>query len=146
MRQAIIDFNVRGAGKRPFAKMGCGINTGPLVSGQIGSEERFEFTVIGDTVNLASRIEALNKPFGTDVLISQDAYDEVRDIFKVEAMPAIKVKGKAAPLVIYAVVGRFDDPNCPADMNVVRKMLGIEFDASKEVDPDAKEEKFEVVG
>ncbi|MCB1310043.1 MAG: HAMP domain-containing protein, partial [Leptospiraceae bacterium] len=93
MRQAIIEFNKRGAGNRPFAKMGCGINTGQVVSGQIGSEERFEFTVIGDAVNLASRIEALNKPFGTDILVSQDSYDKVKDLFKVEPMPAIKVKG-----------------------------------------------------
>lgn len=146
MRTAIIEFNKRGEGKRPFAKQGCGINTGPVVSGQIGSEARFEFTVIGDTVNLASRIEALNKPFGTDILISQDSYDLVKGIYKVEPMPAIKVKGKTEPQVIYAVIGRNDDPNCPKDLKEVRDMLGIEFDDSKEIDADAKEEKFEVVG
>ncbi len=146
MRTAILEFNKRSAGQRPFAKQGCGINTGNVVSGQIGSEERFEFTVIGDTVNLASRIEALNKPFGTDILISQDSYDHVKGIFKVEPMPAIKVKGKAEPQTIYAVVGRNDDPNCPKDLDAVREMLGIDFDKSKMVDPDAKEEKFQVVG
>ena len=61
-------------------------------------------------------------------------------------MPAIKVKGKKEPQTIYAVVGRFDDPDCPENMKAVRAMLGIEFDDSKAVDPDAKEEKFEVVG
>ena len=101
--------------------------------------------MIGDAVNLASRIEALNKPFGTDVLISQDSYDKVKDIFKVEAMPSIKVKGKTEPQVIYAVIGRFDDPDCPENMDQVREMLGIEFDRTKTVDPDAKEEKFQVI-
>lgn len=146
MRKAIIAFNENGAGKRPFAKMGCGINTGSVVSGQIGSEERFEFTVIGDTVNLASRIEALNKPFGTDVLISKDSYDLVKDIFKVVAQPSIKVKGKSEPQAIFAVLGRKDDPDCPKDLRQVRDMLGIVFDESQVIDPDAKEEKFEVVG
>ena len=61
-------------------------------------------------------------------------------------MPAIKVKGKSEPQVIYAVVGRKDDKNRPRDMDHVRELLGIDFDKSKQVDPDAKEEKFEVVG
>ncbi|MBX7057762.1 MAG: HAMP domain-containing protein [Leptospirales bacterium] len=146
MRRALIEFNKRGEGKRPFAKMGCGINTGPVVAGQLGSSEKMSYTVIGDAVNLASRIEALNKPFGTDILISQDSFERVSGIFRVEEQPAIKVKGKTEPQIIYAVIGRADDPQCPADMDAVRAMLGIQFDKGKAVDPDAKEEKFEVLG
>ena len=148
MRTALIEFNSKGFG--PEARMGSGINTGPVIAGQIGSEERLEFTVIGDAVNLASRIEALNKPFRTDILISQDTYDEVRDIFRVESMPAIKVKGKAAPQTVYAVLGRFDDPNAPTTIGQLRQLLGIPDDPSADakqpaVVEDGGEVKYEVL-
>ena len=147
MRTALLAFNERHKGKFPVAKMGSGINTGPVISGQIGSEQRLEYTVIGDAVNLASRIEALNKPFGTDLLISQDSYDEVKGIFKLALMPPIKVKGKSEPQKVYAVIGRKDDPKCLASLAEVRLLIGI--DIKKEVTAaaaEAKEKKFEIIG
>jgi adenylate cyclase len=127
MRKALVELNVRNRERgKPIARFGCGINSGPVISGQIGSEQKLEFTVIGDTVNLASRIEALNKPFGTDILISSDSYEEVKDVFKVVEMPAIKVKGKEKPQTIFCVLGRFDDPDCPSSLEEVRKMADIE--------------------
>ena len=146
MRKALLAFNKTHKGKFPVAKMGSGINTGPVISGQIGSEERLEYTVIGDAVNLASRIEALNKPFGTDLLISEDSYQEVKGIFRLALMPSIKVKGKSEPQKIYAVIGRKDDPQCPAGLAELRKMLGIEIKQEATADDaEAKEEKFELV-
>lgn len=155
MRNALIEFNKRTttkSGKRkPIAMFGCGINTGPVISGQIGSETRLDYTVIGDTVNLASRVESLNKPFGTDVLITTDAYDRVRDVFNVVEMPAIKVKGKSEPQIIYAVLGRKDDPRAPKTLEEMRAIVGIKFDDSKAAKmADAAsgegEVKYEVVG
>ncbi|MBE7438927.1 MAG: HAMP domain-containing protein [Spirochaetales bacterium] len=143
MRKALIDLNARHAGKGPFLQMGSGINSGPVISGQIGSEDRLEYTVIGDAVNLASRVETLNKPFGTDILISQDAYEQVPGIFKVEQMPAIKVKGKAEPQIIYAVIGRLDDPDCMADLATVRKAMGIQAKEAKA--PQEEEVKYEIL-
>ncbi|MFC1671197.1 adenylate/guanylate cyclase domain-containing protein [Spirochaetota bacterium] len=127
MRNELIDFNKdRGSERKPIIKIGCGINTGAVLAGQIGSDDRMEYTVIGDTVNLASRIEALNKPFGTDILISQDSYDLVEDIYLVEKMDKIKVKGKNEPQQIYAVLGRKDDPDSPKTLDELRTLMKIE--------------------
>jgi adenylate cyclase len=144
MRKALLKFNEgRGGDKKPIIKIGCGLNYGLVVAGQIGSSDKMEYTVIGDAVNLASRVETLNKPFGTDILISEDLYMIVKDIFKVEKMKAIKVKGKSEPQTIFAVLGRLDDPDCPKDMEAVRKLVGIKYEAPKpsEGNSDEDEEK-----
>ena len=95
MRESLLEFNRdRGGPDKPLIHNGSGLNTGPCIAGQIGSMSRMEYTVIGDAVNLASRIEALNKPFGTDVLISEYTYELVKDDVVAEPMPSITVKGK----------------------------------------------------
>ncbi len=148
MRGALIDFNKnRGGDRKPVIKIGCGINTGPALAGQIGSQDKMEYTVIGDAVNLASRIEALNKPFGTDILISHDSYKLVEDIYYVEKMQEIKVKGKLEPQQIYAVLGRKDDPDALKTIGELRQLLGIEDVDLKNFDPNAEEEvKYEIIG
>ncbi len=90
-------------------KIGMGVNHGPLISGNIGSEERMEFTVIGDTVNTASRIESLTKSMGTDLLISQSLVQLTEGRFMVEKAHSAKVKGKADALVIYKVHGYYNE-------------------------------------
>jgi len=144
MRASLIEFNAdRGGPGKPFIKIGCGLNTGPCLAGQIGSLQRMEYTVIGDTVNLASRIEALNKPFGTDVLISQNTFELVGDRYLTEAMPPIKVKGKADPLQIYAVVNERGAPG-PQTLAELRDLLGIAPPESQ-VNPDEEEKKYEIL-
>lgn len=109
MRQALDELNTEfKAEGLPTLKMGMGLNYGPLVSGNIGSEERMEFTVIGDTVNTASRIESITKTFGTDCLISQAVLDQVPGLFLVEKAHEAKVKGKADALIVYKVNGTID--------------------------------------
>jgi adenylate cyclase len=144
MRDSLIRFNRnRGSEKKPIIKIGSGMNFGPVIAGQIGSENRLEYTVIGDAVNLASRIEALNKPFGTDILISADMYEQVKDIFLVEKMKQITVKGKEEPQTIYAVITRNDDmdPNSPKSLKELRELLGIKFDEKKFVTSGEEEEQ-----
>lgn len=95
MRKSLIQFNKgRGSDKKPKIFIGIGINTGEVIAGQIGSEDRLEYTVIGDTVNLASRVESLTKVFGADILITGNSYEKVKGIFNVEKLKPIQVKGK----------------------------------------------------
>ena len=128
MRIALINFNSDPENPhRPKFRFGCGINTGEVVAGQIGSQKKLEYTVIGDAVNLASRIEYLNKEFGTDILISEDSYNQVKGKYRVVAMPSVEIRGKSKPQQIYAVLGKEHDPNCPRDLKELRQIVGIRF-------------------
>jgi adenylate cyclase len=146
MRKALLEFNKgRGSAKKPVIKIGCGLNTGPVLAGQIGSEDRLDYTVIGDAVNLASRIEALNKPFGTDILISQDTYNIVNDEFDCEPMQKIKVKGKSEPQQIYAVIRKKSDKTGPKNLAELRKLLGIDMTGKPKKSADDEEVKYEIL-
>jgi len=102
MTEALHEFNEQQTvlGKPPF-KIGIGINYGPLTVGNIGSERKMDYTVIGDTVNLASRLEGLTKPYHAEIIISEFMWEQVRDTYPCRLLDAVQVKGKTKGVRIY---------------------------------------------
>ena len=94
----------RSEGKVPF-EIGIGINSGEAVVGFMGTERKMEYSALGDTVNLASRLETLTKEYHASIIISQSVYDKVKDIVEVKALGEATVKGRSIKTTIYDVLG-----------------------------------------
>jgi len=147
MRKALYEMNKNRRSDdpgNPPIRIGCGINTGIITAGQIGSDVRMEYTVIGDPVNLASRTEALNKPLGTDILITEDTWHMVKRYLITEEMPAVTVKGKEKPVRIFAVVNFAGINRGPQTLADVRRILGIETPDISKVNVNANEKKYKI--
>ncbi|MDH4128295.1 MAG: GAF domain-containing protein [Spirochaetota bacterium] len=104
MINALIIFNEKRKARGLFTiDIGIGISMGDVLAGNIGSEKRMEYTVIGDPVNLASRLESLTKQFPHKILISEYVYEIVKNDFDIEYLDVVNVKGKNIPVKIYGI-------------------------------------------
>jgi adenylate cyclase len=99
--------------RKEFMQMGLppvhariGINTGEMIIGNMGSSQRFDFTVIGDSVNLASRLEGAGKEYGTRIIISEDTHRQASGYVEVRELDLLRVKGKEMPVRIYELLAR----------------------------------------
>ena len=108
MRSELVRFNRRKGLKKEGIRIGMGICTGEVISGNIGCEKRMDFTVIGDGVNIASRLEELNKEYGTDILINDSTNEEIGDKFTTQLIDKVILKGRTQPVKVFHVLGEAD--------------------------------------
>ena len=106
MRHRLADFNARRLSVNKEAiRIGIGINSDSVISGNIGSSKRMEFTAIGDGVNLGSRLESASKQYGCDIIISEYTFQPCKELIWHRELDWIRVKGKNEPVRIYELVG-----------------------------------------
>jgi adenylate cyclase len=91
---------------RPMLDIGIGVNSGPMIAGNIGSEQIMSYTVIGDSVNLGSRLESLNKNYHTRIIISEATKEQLTGQYELKPLGDVVVKGKTKPVAIFQVVER----------------------------------------
>lgn len=104
MQRALSEFNrTRQAEQQPPIKIGIGINTGVVITGAIGSSRALQYTAIGDAMNVASRLVNIAKP--EEIIVSQETFRVVADRVEGQALPPVRVKGKADELNIYRILG-----------------------------------------
>jgi adenylate cyclase len=110
MRIALTELKEQWAqeGRSITFEMGIGINSGEVFVGLLGSEQRINYTVIGDNANLAARLQDLTKTYAWPILVSESTYEQVRDEFDAELADAVTVKGKTKPVNVYKIIGRKD--------------------------------------
>ena len=114
--RAALDIQ-RAVGSRTFGDQGValatriGISTGPVIGGEIGAGKRMNFTLLGDTVNLAARLEELNKHHGTRILVSQSTRDACGELFSFQSLGSVAVRGRSEPVAIFSLDPNLQEPS-----------------------------------
>lgn len=149
MQDALGPLNARWRARGlPAVQIGIGLNSGPMSVGNMGSESRFDYTVLGDAVNLAARLEALTKEYGVDILVGEDTAAGAKG-FVFREMDHVRLKGKDRPARIFELCGRPGGAGVPTpdDLATWDRALaayrrrafadaGVQFLAIAAADPD----------
>jgi adenylate cyclase len=144
MERTLIELQNRWSAQgRPRIDIGVGINTGTMYVGNMGSNKRFNFTIMGSNVNLASRLERTNRIFGTRLMMGENTYEAVRKEMLARELDLLRVKGKVKPVKIFELVGTVDDADLHRD-RIDRFARGLE--AYRERNWAAALEVFEAMG
>ncbi|TSC55448.1 MAG: adenylate cyclase [Parcubacteria group bacterium Gr01-1014_18] len=107
MSAALVDFNRKWTAQGyPPVDIGIGLNTGAAIVGNVGSSNRFDYTLIGDSVNLASRVEGLNKEYGTQILVTESTYTKIKAQFLCRYVDLVAVKGKTKGVSLYEILNK----------------------------------------
>ena len=108
--------------------IGVGVNCGECVVGNIGFQDKLDYTVIGDTVNLASRLEGVTKYYQQPIIVSENIYSEAKDLFIFRKADSVRVKGKDQPVGLYSVYDSWQgesDPDTPASLIIDKESLDL---------------------
>lgn len=134
MQKALI--RIRGRWERegkPYINVRIGLSTGDMVVGNMGGRGKFDYTVMGDSVNLGSRLEGANKEYGTNIMISQKTYEHVKNDVIARELDLLVVKGKTEPIAVYELVGLASDSIPPSYENFLKYYnLGLQHYRRKE--------------
>jgi adenylate cyclase len=120
MMRSLWEWNAaRDARGEPTLDMGIGLNTDLVVAGNIGSPKRMDYTIIGDGVNLASRLEGACKHYGTRILVSELVNSKLRGVYRLREIDRVIVKGKTEPVAVFECLDYHDADSFPNLMEVV---------------------------
>ncbi|TSA16639.1 MAG: adenylate/guanylate cyclase domain-containing protein [Betaproteobacteria bacterium] len=108
----VLNLRLEQRGREPI-RIGVGISTGDVIAGNIGSPKRLEYTVIGNRVNIAHRLEDANKFYGTSVLICNQTRERMKDLSQLREIDLIRVRGMEMPVAIYEAIGHHDESSFP---------------------------------
>lgn len=123
---ALRDVVSRMRAKGHTLAVGVGVNTGDAVVGNLGSRERLDYTAIGDSVNLASRLEGLTKKYGVDIIISEETRRRIGEDIVVRELDRVRVKGKSQAIKIFEVAGRKESVSAKEMKNIVAYEKALE--------------------